>query len=138
MVSAGANGEVVQWQAYFVDPPLPPFNLNADNPETSNDGQSNSLVGAINASRNRKEKVFQRSNTNPRSQRVRHVGHDPPTGDGRPGGVDAFEMDYRTTLAREDFGEFSFSGLVPSGAATGRKEGGEATGEAGDKGGVEG
>lgn len=65
------------------------------------------------------------------------MGHDPPTGDGRPGGIDAFEMDYRTTLAREDLGEFSFSGLVPSGGVTGRKEGVGTASGAGEKGGLE-
>lgn len=47
-------------------------------------------------------------------------------GDGRVGGPDAFEYDYRTTLAREDRDEFSLSGFsAAADAASGRGVGEE-------------
>lgn len=41
------------------------------------------------------------------------MGDDPARGDGRAGGRDAFELDYKTTLARERGGELSLPGLTP-------------------------
>lgn len=74
---------------------------------------NSSVVGFVNACRNRKEMAFQENNRNPSAPRLRRVGDEPPTGDGRHGGVDPFEIDYDTTLAREDHGEIVWSELTP-------------------------
>ncbi|CAN0363810.1 unnamed protein product, partial [Ectocarpus sp. 8 AP-2014] len=48
---------------------------------------------------------------------LRRIGHEAPRGDGRVGGVDVFEMDYQTTLGREDEGEISLTVAQPSGGS---------------------
>lgn len=122
IVSAGTNGEVVQWQAFFFSAPSP-FPTPAASPRRESTLTSGSLVGMVNARRNRKENALQDNFRDPRAPRLRKVGNYPPTGDGRPGGVDTFEMDYQTSLAREDHGSFSLSGFVPLGSGSGTTAG---------------
>ena len=115
VVSAGTNGEVVQWQAFFFDPTTnlvsptrrasgAPAATTASGagggapvPATTPPLKNNSLVGLINERRNRKEEKIQRSlrSRNPSEPTLRRVGNEAPRGDGRVGGVDVFEMDYR-------------------------------------------
>lgn len=103
VVSAGTNGEIVQWQAFFFDPTTRASGA-PDNTASSESGnpapaklKNNSLVGLINERRNRNEDKIQRSlrSRNPSEPTLRRMGHDAPRGDGRVGGVDVFEMDYR-------------------------------------------
>lgn len=113
IVSAGANGEVVQWQAFFFVPP-PPFLGPPPAPSTHN------TVAEMNLSRREND----RDQTGPRSRRVAS-STDPPVSDGQPGAAaDGVDMDYQTTLAREDDGEISLSGLVPRGERENRRGGG--------------
>lgn len=109
VVSAGTNGEIVQWQAFFFDPttnlvsparrasgaPTAPALGSAPVPATPL--KNNSLVGLINERRNRNEEKIQSSlrSRNPSEPTLRRVGNEAPRGDGRLGGVDVFEMDYR-------------------------------------------
>lgn len=113
VVSAGTNGEIVQWQAFFFDPTAgavssSPVRRRASAAATAPDGvpapaatttatKNNSLVGLINARRNRSEDKIQRSllSRDPSEPTIRRVGHEAPRGDGRIGGIDVFEMDYR-------------------------------------------
>eukprot|EP00752_Nemacystus_decipiens_P018632 g16706.t1 len=128
VVSAGTNGEIVQWQAFFFDPTssvvspartasgAPAAPVPGSTPAPATPLINNSLVGLINERRNRNEEKIQRSlrSRNPSEPTRRRVGNEAPRGDGRVGGVDVFEMDYRTTLGREDEGEISLSGPGPS------------------------
>lgn len=109
VVSAGTNGEIVQWQAFFFDPTtsvVSPTRRASGAPVAPESGGTpapatplinNSLVGLINERRNRNEEKIQRSlrSRNPSEPTLRRVGHQAPRGDGRMGGVDVFEMDYR-------------------------------------------
>lgn len=108
VVSAGTNGEIVQWQAFFYDPAtslVSPTRRASGAPTASESGstpapallKNNSLVGLINERRNRNEEKVQRSlrSRNPSEPTLRRVGNEAPRGDGRVGGVDVFEMDYR-------------------------------------------
>lgn len=114
VVSAGTNGEIVQWQAFFFDPTTnlvsptrrasgAPSNSTASEP--GNPGpttrKNNSLVGLINERRNRNEEKIQKSlrSRNPSERTLRRVGHEAPRGDGRIGGIDVFEMDYQVRWA---------------------------------------
>lgn len=119
-MSAGANGEVVQWQAFFTTPSPAP----EDSPTTAGDGST--LVGAVNARRDRKDRIFKETFREGRAPKLRRVGHDGLKGDGRAGGLDDFEVDYQTTLAREDHGEIFLSGSARSakGGETRRGEAG--------------
>lgn len=108
-MSAGTNGEVVQWQAFFFDPTtnvVSPTRRASGAPTASEPGRppapatpliNNSLVGLINERRNRNEEKIQRNlrSRNPSEPTLRRVGNEAPRGDGRVGGVDVFEMDYR-------------------------------------------
>ncbi|CAM9480076.1 unnamed protein product, partial [Hapterophycus canaliculatus] len=82
---------------------------------------NSSLVGLINARRDRQEEKVQKSlrSRDPSEPRVLRVGHEAPRGDGRVGGVDLFELDYQTTLGREDDGE-TFLSDFGDGAGRGR------------------
>lgn len=117
VVSAGNNGEVVQWQAFFFDPathlqsPTRRASATANTAAVFDDTsptvptttsapavtKNNSLVGLINARRNYKEDKIQKSlrSRDPSERTLRRVGHEAPRGDGRFGGIDVFEMDYR-------------------------------------------
>ncbi|CAM9721568.1 unnamed protein product [Ectocarpus sp. 4 AP-2014] len=143
VVSAGTNGEVVQWQAFFFDPtvcfdPTVPLSsirrASATGRPSGSDSHSEtsasktatrgiapnaSLVGLINARRNRQEDKLQKNlrSRDPSEPTLRRIGHEAPRGDGRVGGVDAFEMDYQTTLGREDEGEISLTVAHPSGGS---------------------
>lgn len=116
VVSAGTNGEIVQWQAFFFDPatslasPVPVRRGSGGGAASEKPGPSDnpapailknrSLVGLINARRNRKEDKIQRSlrSRDVSEPTLRRVGHEAPRGDGRVGGVDVFEMDYRVCV----------------------------------------
>lgn len=127
VVSTGTNGNIVQWQAFFFDPamhlpsptqrasasaipgktaavfdaisPPPPTQTATSAPAAA---QNNSLVGLINARRNHKEDKIQKSlrSRDPSKPTLRRIGHEAPRGDGRVGGVDVFEMDYRVGTTR--------------------------------------
>ncbi|CAM9635048.1 unnamed protein product [Ectocarpus sp. 6 AP-2014] len=140
VVSAGTNGEVVQWQAFFFDPtvyfdPAVPLSstrrASATGKPSGSDSHSEtsaskttthgiaanaSLVGLINARRNRQEDKLQKNlrSRDPSEPTLRRIGHEAPRGDGRVGGVDVFEMDYQTTLGREDEGEITLTVAHPS------------------------
>ncbi|CAM9599866.1 unnamed protein product [Scytosiphon promiscuus] len=142
VVSAGVNGEIVQWQAFFFDPahflaPARRASATSAREGAGADGgasagpsapastsgskramtaaavasNNSSLVGLINARRDRQEEKLQKSlrSRDPSEPRVVRVGHEAPRGDGRVGGVDVFELDYQTTLGREDDGEIFLS-----------------------------
>ncbi|CAN0392359.1 unnamed protein product, partial [Ectocarpus sp. 12 AP-2014] len=143
VVSTGTNGEVVQWQAFFFDPavcfdPTVPLSstrrASATGKPSGSDSHSEtsasktatrgiapnaSLVGLINARRNRQEDKLQKNlrSRDPSEPTLRRIGHEAPRGDGRVGGVDVFEMDYQTTLGREDEGEISLTVAHPSGGS---------------------
>lgn len=123
VVSAGTNGEVVQWQAFLFDPtvcfdPTAPLSstrrASATGKPSGSDSHSEtsasmtatrgiapnaSLVGLINARRNRQEDKLQKNlrSRDPSEPTLRRIGHEAPRGDGRVGGVDVFEMDYQVS-----------------------------------------
>lgn len=105
VVSAGINGEIVQWQAFFFDPATGFVSSarrasGATAPPPAAPLKNNSLVGLINERRNRNEDKIQRNlrSRDPAEPTLRRVGHEAPRGDGRVGGVDVFEMDYRVRM----------------------------------------
>lgn len=105
IVSAGANGEVVQWQAFFFLPP-PPY-LGPPPPALS----THNTAAEIHLSHHEKD----RDQSGPRLCRVAGTTEH-RTSDDQPGAAaDGVDMDYQTTLAREDEGEISLSGLRPCG-----------------------
>ena len=112
IVSAGANGDVVQWQAFFFVPP-PPFLGPPPASSTHNTAAETTLSHREN----------DRDQTGPRPRRVPGTT-DPSASDEQPGAAaDGVDMDYQTTLAREDDGEISLSGLMPRGERENRRRG---------------
>lgn len=109
-MSAGANGEVVQWQAFFFLPP-PPY-LGPPPPALS----THNTAAEIHLSHHGKD----RDQSGPRLRRVAGTTEHPASDDQPDAAADGVDMDYQTTLAREDEGEISLSGLLPFGKEEGR------------------
>ena len=129
IVSAGANGEVVQWQAFFFAPP-PPFL--GPPPALSTHNTTPTMGGAFDSGGNshhrNRQRTFQENDRDYQSSgaRLRRAGGtDPPPREEQPGPeADGVDMDYQTTLAREDDGEITLSGVVPRWHWESHREGG--------------